>query len=232
MGGTQSSSISSVLNQTAISVISKDIMQCVSTATQNQLIGAGFVAGNVDISNVSLTQGSSINTSCVLQASTQNTITADLGTALANAASTTGQAGIPTFGTNAAQTASNITNQLNLNIANTNLTQDFNNATQNQNIEFGVVEGNFVMKNVSLSQTAAIASQNLLNTTAYSQVMGSVINQAQQSASSTSENPIAGIFSAMGNAFAGVTTPIAIAVACVALLLIAAAIWWFFIRKH
>jgi hypothetical protein len=231
MGGTQSKTSIAVTNQTAISSITQNIMQCVSTATQNQLIGAGFVGGNVDISNVTLSQGTAINTSCVMQSNVQSSITADLGTALAQAAASAGQAALSAFGNTQSQAASNITNRLNIAISNTNLQQDFNNATQNQNIEFGVVEGNFIMHNVTISQTASVVAQNLLNTQAYSSVVGTVANTIQQSANASEANPIAGIIDAVGGSISSVSTPYAIAIGMVALLLIFA-VWWFFIRKH
>lgn len=198
--GNKSSTSLSVCNDLAVNVSMDSIMSCSSAATQQQLIELKDVKGNVNISGVSMTQGASVNMSCVMDSVKQNEIAMKVSNALAQQAEASGQAVLSALGNTKANASANIHNKIMTNIsANTTMEMSAS-VNQTQAITVANVGGNVVIANVSMEQGAQVIAQGLMKTQAYASVINEVATAMDQKSKSEEKNPIATVIDSIGKA--------------------------------
>ncbi len=201
--GTVSKSNSSVLNSLCANAIMKTTMQCVTNATQQQLIQIGNVGGTVDLSNINLEEGSVINLSCLMTTAKTADMAQNVASTLAQAANSQGESLLSALGKTQAEVESNLANQITTNIDTSTLTQVTNALNQTQGFNVQNVGGNVIMKNVTISQQANLASNAIVNSSAFATVIGSVANTLTQSATAKETNPLSNIIGATLSGISG-----------------------------
>jgi hypothetical protein len=201
MGGVSSKTTVDVLNEICTQVTMDSMMDCSGVATQDQMVSFQNVKGDVNISNVNMTQGVAVDLNCVMSANKQSDIADKVAAAIAQNADSKGQAVLSLFGNTKADATSNVKNQLMSRIsANTSqeLTAQIN---QQQTIVAANVGGSVVMTNVSMDQSARLVASSLMKTATYSAVINDSASKMDQKASSEEKNPIAEMIKAVGSIF-------------------------------
>lgn len=204
MGGTSSKTTSQILHDIAVNATMNSVQSCATVASSNQMIALNNVKGNVTISGTTLTQGSSIDMSCVMHADKTADISNAVATAISQYADSQGQAVLSALGSTKAEATSNITNRFQNNInANTEVEVN-NNISQNQSITADNIGGNVVIANVTLDQSARITAQALMQSTAFSSVINDSATKMDQSSKSKETTIIDTIVNGVKSFFNGV----------------------------
>jgi len=198
MGGTHSTSTSSLLNSLAVNASTSTIMQCATAATQEELVQVQNVAGNVNISNVSMNQGATINLQCVMQTNTTTDIASAVSDAITQYANSQGQAVLSALGNTTSEVKSNIQNKITSNINQTTSQQMSANITQQQGITAANIGGNVTISNITMDQSAQVFASALMNTTAFASVINSVANTIDQTSASKETTIFDSIAQALG----------------------------------
>jgi hypothetical protein len=198
MGGTQSKSISEELNQLVTNVMADSFLECTSIASQSQMIELNKVTGNVTIENVNLNQGVSVDLSCVMQDSKKIDVANRVAQAIAQLADSKGEAVLSALGSTKAEATSKIFNELKNNI-NANTTTELSRmSNQTQGItDKKTIEGNVVIRGVTMVQGARETAASLMKTKAYSSVIDDAITKIDQKVAAMEKNPLAELISSI-----------------------------------
>jgi hypothetical protein len=197
MGGTSSKSIANDLTNLCTKVVADSLLTCTGIATQSQILSYTQIKGNLNVQNINLSQGTSVDLKCVMDAVKQSDIASKVAESLAQAAEAKGEAVLSAFGSTKSAAISNLTTQIQNNIS-ANTTADLETVlSQNQELYVNNVDGNVVMTNVTMSQSATEVASALMHTQTYSTVINATADTIYQKTSSQETNPIADIVSAM-----------------------------------
>ncbi len=198
MGGTQSKNTSEVLTEIGTDIAMESAMKCTSSATQQQLLEFGKIAGDFTLSDASFKQGASIDMQCMMDNSTQADIASKLGNQVAQVASSKGQAALSALGNTKSQVSSNIKNKIMNNISNTTTQEMINSINQTQKIGAQEVGGSVVIQNLDMDQSANIIAKGLMESESYNSVIqeaATAIDQASSTEETTIMDSIFGSFS-------------------------------------
>jgi hypothetical protein len=218
MGGTQSKSTYTQLTDIATEVSMNSVMSCTTAATQTQLLSLTNVAGNVTIDSIDMTQGSSVNVQCVMDANKQNEISTAVANSIAQYAESKGQAVVSALGSTKTAVETNIQTRIR-NAVNADTTMQLNsNLTQDQAVTAKNIGGNVVIGKLTMNQSAQMVASALMKTTAYSSVINDTATKIDQVSKSEEENPIAGIISAVTKAV--ISTPLMFGVGIIIFIVI------------
>lgn len=198
MGGTQSKNTASVINEIAVKVTMDSIMSCTTVATQSQLMELKNITGDVTISDVTMTMGTSLDVECIMEADKQNQINSQIANAIAQHAEAKGQAVLSALGNTKSEVVADIKNKLSNNI-DANTRQELSaQIDQVQKVGVENVGGSVVIQDMSFEQSAQIVAKALMKTKAYSQVINETAAKIDQVTKTEEENPIAGIIDSIG----------------------------------
>lgn len=200
MGGTQSNNTSESLTQMSTKVAMSSILSCAGAATQGQILEFQNVVGDVTISNVSMTQASSVNMSCVMDSQKQSEIAGAVANTLAQFAQTQGQSVVSALGSTQSNVASKIKTQITNDISQTDSNQISTQISQSQKVSARNIGGNVVVKDLTMSQSAEIVAEALMKTSAYSTAINQVAAAVDQTTKTSEANFFAGIISSVGKA--------------------------------
>ncbi len=192
--GTQSRTTVNVLNEMCTNIIMKSSLSCITQATQNQLMLIANVSGNVDLNNVNLQQGSTIDVNCLMSAEKQTEMAQSAASQMAQYASSQGEAALSALGTTVSDASTNIRNKIQNNIDASTETEIKSALTQNQMIKVVNVGGNVLAQNVSMQQQASLVAKAMVTSKAYSSVINDTADKIDQSAQSKETNPLAVIW--------------------------------------
>ncbi len=199
--GSKSSSRVNVLNNIAIDAVQRTVSECVSSATQSQLISAQYVAGDVDLSGLQMIQGATVQVGCIMRSSKQSEIRESIASAISQYAKTQGPAVLSALGGSESNAKINIANKLQTNIKQEDIQKAIASNVQEQKIQFGTIGGNFIMRGATLEQTARSVAEGIVNSTQVATVIKDVADTIDQKTEAVTSSPFADIFeslSAMG----------------------------------
>ena len=199
MGGQQSKNTSEVITDISVNVAMDSIMTCTTSASQSQLLSLQNVRGNVTISDVSMKQGASISTTCVMDANKQNEIAGAVSSAISQHAEAKGQAVVSALGRTRSEVESKIYNKLTNNISAITSMELNSQIKQIQAVTAENIGGNVVVANLSMEQSAELVARALMKTQSYSSVINETAQAIDQVTKTEEENPIAGIISSVGD---------------------------------
>jgi len=229
MGGTVSKSTSEMINDMATNVLTSTLMNCMTTATQNQLLQFSNIKGNLDINSSNLTQASTFDVSCILSATNTQDMSNSIANVIAQVAESKGQAALSALGNTKADIVSDISNKISNNITNMSKTDVVNILTQGQQFVVDGITGNVTLANVSLSQQATVVSRAIVTSSAIASVVNSASSKIDQTAKSTETNPIADMINSVGTAIGSIFgSPGGIIIMVVGLLVLSIVAYYFF----
>jgi cobalamin biosynthesis Mg chelatase CobN len=190
MGGSNSKSIASSFNTVVTEAITKNIISCVYTASQDQNIVIKNTIGDVTIRNAVLSQSTVINSSCLQKAlsdaNVQNAISNDI---LQNTSAET-YAMLDAFTASGSSSTAMINNMTRNMFTTENISNTLNEVKQSQSINIESTVGNVVLENINMTQGAKLIAQSLADNANILQTMTSYENSANQTTSLTSEGPL------------------------------------------
>lgn len=180
IGGTRSKNSVESLTEIAVNVTQKTVNECSSSIQNVQNIEVDWVAGDVDLSGLNLTQNASINMECLMTASKQNEIQNEIANALAQHAAAQSEGALQSLGGTQADAAALIKNKFQSSVKQEDVQRSTSMITQEQNVRFGTVGGNFIMQGATLDQSAEIVSRALMESEGYNKVITEVASDLQQ----------------------------------------------------
>lgn len=216
--GSKTSSRVNILSNIAIDAVQRTVSECVSSATQSQLISAQYVAGDVDLSGLQMTQGANVQVNCLMQSSKQSEIRESIASAISQYAKAQGPAVLSALGGSESNARINISNRLQTSIKQEDIQKAIASNVQDQKIQFGTIGGNFIMRGATLEQTAKAVAEGIVNSTQVASVIKDLSDAIDQKAEAITSSPFADIFeslSAMG------TTVMIVFILIIALIVLA-----------
>jgi len=210
--GSKATNTVSVLNSLAVTATQNTISSCVAASTQSELIAIGNVAGDVKITGVHLSQGSTVNTQCLFTASKTSEINDAVAEALSQQVAASGPAVLSMFGGSRASAKAHIVNQLRTTISQTDVQSAVAQSMQSQAVTIGTVGGNLVIKDVSLAQTAEAVARGIVNSTQMAQAINSVASTIDQAGTAKTQSPYADLLASLANSSMWVIGGILIAI--------------------
>lgn len=216
--GSTATSRVNVLNNIAITAVQRTISDCVSSATQSQLISASYVAGDVDLSGLQMTQGATVQVNCIMQSSKQSEIRESIASAISQYAKTQGPAVLAALGGSESNARINISNKLATSIRQDDIQKAIASSVQEQKIQFGFIGGNFIMRGATLEQTAKVVAEGIVNSTQVSTVVKEIADTIDQTAEAKTGSPFADIFENLSSMGAMVVIFFIIVVAIIVLV--------------
>jgi hypothetical protein len=202
MGATESKSTSEVMNEYAVDVVQRTIQNCTTTATQTQIMEVGYVGGDVDLSSSTFTQGASINMTCALSDQKTSEIANKLANDVVQFAESKSKGLLVPPGGTEAEIINNITNDIKTSLTQESVQNSAADTAQYQKIGFGFVEGNFVARGLTMSQTAEVIAKSIVDTAMIQTIINDVSNKVDLTTSTEStgaETAIAeGLFGMLG----------------------------------
>jgi len=225
MGGDTSKSVSDVLTDIAIDAAYNQVSRHVTTASQSQLIKIRGVGGDVNISNIRMKQGSTVNIRSLMSSDVQSKIQNDIATAIVQKAESKGISLIGALGRTKSEVRSRIRSILRTNVRIDNIQEEYNNAIQRQELNVGWVKGNVVIGNVDMEQTMKMTAEILMTSTSYAVALNKIANSVEQTATAKQENFLDPIMKTISS----VTGKIALVVGGI---VIAGAIVMIFVAKY
>lgn len=205
MGGTTSKNASTSLNDVCIENIASSIMTCTMSSTQNQTLQFSNIKGNISINSSDLSQGVSIDLSCVLSTNKTSEIANNLSTLIGQAASATGS-GIPSGDSTSSISESDLNNHIKNKLENISRNDINTIISQQQSFIVDHVTGDINMSNVTMSQQATIVAKAILTSTDVSNIISQIQDKVSQTATSETKNPVATIISSVGTALGNIIT--------------------------
>lgn len=205
MGGTESKNTTKSLNDICIENIASSIMTCTTSSTQNQTLQFSNVKGNISINSSDLSQGVSIDLSCVLSTNKTSEIANNLSTLIGQAANATGS-GIPSGDKTSSISESDLNNHIRNKLENISRNDINTIITQQQSFIVDHVTGDINMSNVTMSQQATIVAKAILTSTDVSNIITQIQDKVSQTATSETKNPIATIIGSVGTALGNIVT--------------------------
>lgn len=199
MGGTQSVNTAEIITDIAVNATQRAINECVGSVSQQQIVQADYVAGTVDLSGVSFTQNASVNMQCALSARKQNEIQSAISSAIAQYAESRGVAVLSALGRTRSEAQTNIQNLFTANVTMEDVQTMTTIITQEQRVQFGTIEGDFIMRGATFEQSARIVAEAIVNTSQYNSVINTVSNAVDQVTQAEEENPLSFITDIFNN---------------------------------
>jgi len=226
MGGTSSKSTSETLTTLSTNVAMDTVSSCITAATQSQLISLRDISGDVTISNTTLTQGTSMNIACVMESTKQNEIAAAISEAIASYAESKGESVLSALGSTRSEVSTKIKNEIINNISATTTQELETNMSQTQSITAQNIDGNVVISNLTMEQSAKLTLTSLLKTSVYSSVINSTATAIDQSSKTTEKSTLANIIDSIGSAWKGIlSSPVLIALVVAVVLALGAGVY-------
>lgn len=228
MGTTSSKSTSEILNEVAVDVVQRTVQNCTTSATQQQIMQVDYVNGNVDISHSTFTQAMSVDMSCLLSDQKTSEIANKLATEVVQFAEAKSRGLLVPPGGTEASIISNLTNDIKTGLTQESVQNAITTGEQTQKIQFGFIGGNFIAKNVTMSQTMEIIAKSIVETAMVQSIINDVSNKVDSEATSESTGTDAvvadGLFGLLGTWAYGVIGIVVV----ISLLLFAFMFYFFF----
>ncbi len=229
MGGTQSSASQTAITKIANNAATNTIMNCTSTASQEQMMTI-TTSGWLSVGGgASQTQGTAVNMSCVMNTSTQNQIASSVAAAVGQYASAQGPGVLAALGASSSNVSSMIQNDITTNIT-TNTQQEMtNNLSQKQSMNVNSSTGISIGVNYTQAQTASIIASALMQTTAYNSALTKVAMAVDQKSTAVTTNPISDVIDSIGKAISSIiSTPFLImGIAAIVIIIIIVVLYKF-----
>lgn len=214
--GTTAKTTTDIITEFSVAIAQKTVNECVTTATQEQVVGANWVRGDVVISDVLMRQNVSIDSSCVFSAEKQAKIQTDVANKIAQFAAAQGQAVLSLFGKTQSEAATNIRSAFKNSYSQSEIQRSVALTSQKQGFDFGVVGGSFIMNNVTMEQSARIVAEGIMTSSSYAEVINKVGTAIDQETKAEEKNPL----NFIKDIFQGMSTTTAIIVGAIALVII------------
>lgn len=204
MGGTTSKARSEIISNLAISAVQETVQNCVTNATQQQIIDVGYVGGNVDISGSTFKQAMSVDLSCVMNSKNSSEISAAIANVIVQNANAESEGLLVPPGGTEAEVITDLENNLSVALRQSDIQNSISNVSSEQRITFGYVGGNFIGKNMSFDQTASVIAKSIVSAEKVQSIIASVANDITQVAESKSKGADAVFADMIGNIFSGI----------------------------
>lgn len=221
MGGVKSKTANEQIITNVTNSTTKLVNKCVSGATQEQLLSFKGISGDLTIDGANLTQGSSINISCLLSSENQNQLANDTAQSIVQVANTSAESVLSSMGNTSSDVKTNIKNEIINNITTDLINEVTGIINQKQGLNVADVKGNVVIKNFTATQTADMAIKSVLESSAFSNVINKYAAKIDQSAKTVEVNPISSIITSFWNGISSALQSIFNIPAMIAIVVIA-----------
>lgn len=194
-GKSKATAAAETLNNTMLSIATSTVQNCSAVATQDQLINLRGNTGTIDMRNVNITQGSTINLKCALSANNKQNMIANISSMLSNtAAASASTAGGNSKSVSSGKITNSVSGAVN-NLTEQNLTAII---SQRQSVDASNNSGLILMKGSTIGQSAAIVAQGIVDAITATGITSEVANAITNTSDSKSNNPIDSIMGGLG----------------------------------
>lgn len=197
MGGSSSKAkaAATTLNNTMLSIATSTIQNCSAIASQDQLINLRGNTGTINMSGSTISQGSTVNLSCALSLNNKQQIASNISSMLNN---TVAASASTMSGTSRATTSGNITNTVSSAVSNLTEQNLTSLISQRQTIDASNNSGTILMKNMTISQSATIVAQGIVDAINATGITSDIANAITNSSTAESTNPLDTFMSTLG----------------------------------
>lgn len=183
-------STTDVLTEVAVNVVQRNIQECATNTQQLQEINIEYVAGDINLSGLTLRQQAAIDAECALRASRQNEIQNDVAEAITQELEAQGQGFLSLFGRTRTEAENTIRQFFTTNITQEDLQRTMTQISQIQRINIAGISGNVIIEGATLDQSARIVAEGIVSTEAYSGAINEISRQIDTVAETREENPL------------------------------------------
>jgi hypothetical protein len=197
-GGSTSSATITALNNTCINAVQESLKQCITSATNEQMIMIR-AGGDITLGNIDQTQFTSIDQNCAISSTMETNIQSAIVNTLKQAAEATGSGITSVLGGSQTNVQAHIQNLVNVNLRQGDVQNTIAGALQKMSV---VLEAgrNVVVGNINQSQTSKVIATAIMNSTGAQSVVTTVANAMDQTTKSVTTNPISDIVDSVGSA--------------------------------
>ena len=178
MGASVSKTSVDIVNNSIIDAITNNVNNCSSSATQNQQVNLGGFGLFTDVS-----QSATLNVSCLQKIQMTNDLSTQIAQKIQQDAKAAAVALIPSF--SGAENTTKLANYIQTNISTSTIQNCASGALQNQ-----IVSTSGIQIGASVSQTLKLFSQCLQTALNNNSVSQKIVQNTNQTASSTVTNPL------------------------------------------
>ncbi len=197
-GQSQSASTSQTVTNIATDIITKHSLECIISANQSQLLKVKNVSGDVHFDGGTFSQGSSLDVQCIMSLEKQTNIVNDISSALSQYAEAKGETVLSALGGSAAIIKNDIFTEFKNSIQDMSETSFVNTLSQVQEIDVANVGGDFVMKDISMTQQAKMVAETILSSKSYNDVLSAFTSKVDQVAIKKDVNPFKNVLDGVG----------------------------------
>lgn len=177
--------------------VQENMARCVQAATQEQLIAASRVAGDVTISGVSMKQGMNVNMQCLLGNDMQSAIQSDMASKIAQYAETNGIALLSALGSTAATAEAAIQQIFTAKTRQVNTQEAIMQNVQRQGIKANDIGGKLIISDITMAQTADVIAKAIVTSSGYASAISTIANAIDNKAAATETGPLDTLFAAI-----------------------------------
>uniref|UniRef100_A0A6C0JBD2 Uncharacterized protein n=1 Tax=viral metagenome TaxID=1070528 RepID=A0A6C0JBD2_9ZZZZ len=209
-GGSKPDASSTVnqLTEIATNVAMITANKCITAASQSQLLSIKGVKGDVILGGTSMSQGYSVNVKCLMSAEKQADLASNISSAFAQFAESKGESVLSALGGTSSEVRTNIHNKLTSNVDASSYSELSTKLIQQQELSIEDIDGNVVMKGVTLDQQSKLVAESVIDSKAYTSTINDLAFTIDQTATKEDKNPYANIlgetWDGLGGAIDGV----------------------------
>lgn len=183
-----------VVADTAIEVMQRNIARCVTAATQEQLMEIRDVGGDVVIDGTSMMQASTVDMRCALSSQMQSDIQSEIAAKLSQYAESNGIALLSALGGSSADVETEIMNLFDASVEMSNLQEAVMQSLQSQRVVVGNVGGNVTIANTTMTQSLKMVAEAMVEYGGYSTAISQLQADIDQAAKTTDTGPLDSLF--------------------------------------
>lgn len=206
MGGSQSKTVVNSLSQNLNNVIVNTMQSCEVAADQTQSLNETNT-GIWLFSSSKLTQQSDISAQCFSDSSKQTQLQNNIINTIAQSATTKGVALLDAFATPGSTAMSNLTNIVKNNVTMSNIQKNYTAIRQAQSASFSN-SGVMIYRAQDLTQGSQLFAAATLQEMSTAGIFDTISNHLDQTASTTTENPLQFLTGLVGSITSGITSGI------------------------
>lgn len=196
------------LTEIATNVAMITANKCITAASQSQLLSIKGIKGDVVLGDTSMSQGYSVNVKCLMTAEKQAELSSNISSAFTQFAESKGESVLSALGGTSSEVGTNIHNKLTSNIDASSYSELSTKLIQQQELSVEDVDGNVVMKGVTLDQQAKLVAESVIDSKAYTSTINDLAFTIDQTAIKEDKSPLANIigetWEGVGGAITGV----------------------------
>jgi hypothetical protein len=207
MGGSQAKTAINNLNTQITNIATSVIQQCVVNTGQTQTVSSnnsGFQLG----STLSVTQTTSVSSSCFSNASIQTNLQNQITSAIQQTANANGVALLGAVGASQTNASTYIQNTITNNVTMKNIQQNYNTIMQTQSVTINN-SGQQLFSTVDITQGATVFANATLQAVSNTGILNALSNSIAQQSTATTSNPLDFIANIVGSVATAISSSLA-----------------------